>query len=645
MDIRVIVVEDDPFQLVLFREVLALASGTEANFHVSHAATLQEARQKIAAEPFDVALVDGMLPDGSGLGFLKEITQAHRDLPVVICAETAEQRRAARALMKEQATDYISKADLTSLPLAEMLLQAIDRKRAERDLERRAREIITLATRDDLTRLLNRRTILEKLLDLVSESRVKGIPLSCAVVNLDHLQLLNEAFGRPFGDYALRTVANVLREAAGEGYPLGRYAAGEFLVILPGVGLEETVQWAARLRVKVEQMVVDDGTAKTVLTVTVGVASTESSPQADDLEILRMADRGLRQARSAGGNCVCAGQPGTVRRKPEGAADGRDASGRENLFGTIAVERGWVRQDQLDAALAEQDRTGDPIGRILMRSGIISPTQAHRVMEEQRRRAQRLTRDLLDELREQEEEMTRARHVQQKLIPTQLVTCAGIDVAARYLPYGHVGGDFYDVFKLGPRSIAVAVGDVAGHGVPSAMVMAMATGIMRTALREDAPPREILERLNDLIIQQKMDKMFLTLAYLQLDLEAGRGECLSAGHPQPLLVDRGGRVRPVRATGMAVGITETRDFSESLVEEVLDLASLRQILLYTDGATESRDAEGQMMDVDGLTAMVAEQGDGTAEATVQGLEERIRRRAAGAGLEDDLTLVAIKLLS
>ncbi|HZF92577.1 GAF domain-containing SpoIIE family protein phosphatase [Streptomyces sp.] len=179
-----------------------------------------------------------------------------------------------------------------------------------------------------------------------------------------------------------------------------------------------------------------------------------------------------------------------------------------------------------------------------------------------------------------------AHGLQQALLPRTLPTVAGLRVAARYLPTTRgmdIGGDFYDLIRLGDTAAAAVIGDVQGHNVAAAALM----GQVRTGVHAHATvataPGQVLAGTNRLVIDLGPD-LFTSCLYAHLDLARGRATLASAGHPPPLLRLPDGTTRPVDVTpGPLLGIFPDADFP---VTEV-PLSPGTTLLLYTDGLIET----------------------------------------------------------
>ena len=148
----------------------------------------------------------------------------------------------------------------------------------------------------------------------------------------------------------------------------------------------------------------------------------------------------------------------------------------------------------------------------------------------------------IEHARAYERELGTVEMLQRSLLPDELPDVEGVEVAARYLPGGaDVGGDWYDALQLGDGSLGVAMGDVVGHGLGAAALMAQLRHATRAYALEGHPPGAVLDRLDRLVRSLEGGQM-ATLLYLAVEPDDRRSRLASAGHVPPLL-DRPGRLR------------------------------------------------------------------------------------------------------
>jgi sigma-B regulation protein RsbU (phosphoserine phosphatase) len=241
-------------------------------------------------------------------------------------------------------------------------------------------------------------------------------------------------------------------------------------------------------------------------------------------------------------------------------------------------------------------------------------------------------------LRTLEEEMRSARRIQASILPRTVPRIEGATIAVRYLPMTSVAGDFYEFVSLGPGRIGIAIADVAGHGVPAALVASMVKVAIDSQSASAADPPVLMAGLNEIMCRQARGNL-ITAAYLFLDLAGGHACYAAAAHP-PLLVRRRGNpaATEFRENGLILGVRP----GETYEAMPFDLRSGDRLLLYTDGIAEAANAKDQLFSEERLSQVLAEH-DGLDAA---GFAERIVhevRAWAGSDQADDMTLVVVDI--
>ena len=230
-----------------------------------------------------------------------------------------------------------------------------------------------------------------------------------------------------------------------------------------------------------------------------------------------------------------------------------------------------------------------------------------------------------------------ARVLQMSLLPPELPAIENFQLASRFRAAGEgalVGGDFYDVFPTGPKTWAIAIGDVCGKGAPAAAVTALARYTVRALASESLTPGDVLRALNETVLRQLGESRFLTLVYLSLDLRGPRPlvRVGCAGHPPPILVAARGPARPLPVRGTLLGVVEDLH----LEEHQLHLSPGDALVLYSDGVTEADRSD--LLTPERLAEVLAPSA--TAEALVSSVDSVAAR--GGADLPDDVAIVALR---
>jgi len=184
-------------------------------------------------------------------------------------------------------------------------------------------------------------------------------------------------------------------------------------------------------------------------------------------------------------------------------------------------------------------------------------------------------------------ELEIARNIQASILPRNVPTFAGLEIAARYAPMSAVAGDFYDFLPVDEKHLGILVADVTGHGVPAALIAAMLKVAFAGQIAHTHDPARVLTSLNQALCG-KFEEHFVTAAYLFVDLQKGILRYAAAGHPPLLLASKEtGSVVELQENGLMLGLFPEAAYS--FVE--LPIASGTRSLLYTDGLIESSNAQ------------------------------------------------------
>jgi len=237
---------------------------------------------------------------------------------------------------------------------------------------------------------------------------------------------------------------------------------------------------------------------------------------------------------------------------------------------------------------------------------------------------------------QQREQMTReareARAIQQALLPKASPSIPGFTVSGLSIPVGAVGGDWYDFIPMDNGRWGLVLADVSGKGTAAALLMSATRGILRSLAEAACTPREVLTKLNRLLVEDFPAGRFVTMVYAVLDPTKRTLTFANAGHLPPLLMTGSSAQSLDVERGLPLGLGAS-DFSE--VEVSLPVGS--RLVFYSDGITE---AENPMDEEYGIVRLREHflRDDASAES----LLDDVRSFADGSGLHDDASVILVK---
>jgi sigma-B regulation protein RsbU (phosphoserine phosphatase) len=237
-----------------------------------------------------------------------------------------------------------------------------------------------------------------------------------------------------------------------------------------------------------------------------------------------------------------------------------------------------------------------------------------------------------------ETEVQLARQIQQTFIPQALPKYSTWQLAARWRTARQVGGDFYDVIELRNGKLGLFIADVADKGVPAALFMALTRTLVRAAVNESFSPVEALRRVNDQLLPDTQQGMFVTAVYGVLDLERGDFTYVNAGHNPPFWVRANGEVEKLARTAMALGAVEQPEMSE----RTISLTAGDRLFMYTDGLTEAFSPSGDMFGEGRLTDVLGSLKEEPAEKILALVEDRLNEFSDTVPPADDLTMLVVR---
>jgi len=239
-----------------------------------------------------------------------------------------------------------------------------------------------------------------------------------------------------------------------------------------------------------------------------------------------------------------------------------------------------------------------------------------------------------------ERDLQIARTVQESFLPQELPKKAGYQFESFYEAAQEVGGDFFDFIPVSEDHIGIIMGDVSGKGVPAALFMARMMSDFRFVSLTESEPKNILAKVNDMLVKRSQRGMFVTLVFILLDTLKRRITFSSAGHLPPLLVKADGATHRLEVEkGIPLGIAEGREFGQDSVP----LDGGDAILLYTDGLLEARNASGKEFGFEKIEAALVKMAASNARQMKAYLLKLVTDFMGDTPQHDDLTFILIKV--
>jgi sigma-B regulation protein RsbU (phosphoserine phosphatase) len=236
-----------------------------------------------------------------------------------------------------------------------------------------------------------------------------------------------------------------------------------------------------------------------------------------------------------------------------------------------------------------------------------------------------------------------AQEIQQALLPQKCPNIDGLDIAARSLYCDETGGDYFDFIGNDTKQLNVVIGDVSGHGISSAILMASVRAFLRQRAHLPGNLSRILSDVNRQLITDVEDSgNFMTLFYLRLDPVKRCLSWIRAGHDPAIFYHPfSDRFDDMHGKGTALGITKQAVFEEN---QKTGLTAGQIIVLATDGVWEARNKEGNMFGKEPLYHIVRQNRNAVAEDILDKCFQSLEEFQIDAVREDDITMVVIKIV-
>jgi len=245
-------------------------------------------------------------------------------------------------------------------------------------------------------------------------------------------------------------------------------------------------------------------------------------------------------------------------------------------------------------------------------------------------------------IRETEEQFRVAREIQQHLFPKEAPDVKGFDIAGASRPAAATGGDYFDYLPTSDGQLALAVGDVSGHGAGPAMLMAETRAYLRLLTRNRHHLGEILSRANNIVGEDVGKERFVTMLLAKLDVSTSSIVHCSAGHSPGYVLDGQGNIKAeLKRTGMALGVMPDAAYA---MEGPLHLVKGDTLLLLTDGLEETTNRDGELFGSQRVIDLVNQNRELGAAEIVEAMFESLADFSGGAEQEDDYTMIVAKVL-
>jgi phosphoserine phosphatase RsbU/P len=234
------------------------------------------------------------------------------------------------------------------------------------------------------------------------------------------------------------------------------------------------------------------------------------------------------------------------------------------------------------------------------------------------------------------EELKQAHDIQRGLLPKQIPQLPPFEISGTWEPARIVGGDYYDVIRIGKAKLAICIADVAGKGISAALLMANVQAAVRAFASECSLPSRVCAQINSVLCTNTAPEKFVTLFYGVLDAQTYTLQYCNAGHPCPVLVRNKGGTHPLESNGALLGVFPNWNYQDSIVE----LRPGDLLLLFTDGITEAMSPEGEQFGEQRMLAVMASRDSQPVDELQSQLLANVKD-FSNSRLTDDATLILV----
>lgn len=253
----------------------------------------------------------------------------------------------------------------------------------------------------------------------------------------------------------------------------------------------------------------------------------------------------------------------------------------------------------------------------------------------------RLLKELLAK-EKMERELAVARDIQMRVLPQEVPSLPGYDIAGWSRPADQTGGDIFDIIGLGDRRVMLLLGDATGHGIGPALSVTQVRSMLRMCVRLGAALDEAYRQINDQLVEDLADNRFVTAFLGVLDAAAHRVLYHAGGQAPVVLYRAASRTCEfLQASTMPLGVLSGIPLKPARSH---DLAPGDMVVLVSDGVYEYENAAGVPFGEQRVAALIAEHRDGTMSRLIQRIVAEVESFAAGAPQNDDMTILLVRRL-
>src|SRR5271169_3223664 len=237
------------------------------------------------------------------------------------------------------------------------------------------------------------------------------------------------------------------------------------------------------------------------------------------------------------------------------------------------------------------------------------------------------------------QEVELAAQVQRMFLPISRPSIPGLEIAGMMQPVGGVGGDYYDYVPINEHTIQIVIADVAGKGVPAALLMAATAAAVQLEVSEKRDMLEVVNRLNSGIHSVSDGNRYVTLLLAEIDARSQSVRYVNCGHNPALLFQAKTRdVVPLNSSCFPIGMFD----SVGCAINPADFTAGDILVLYTDGVTEAHNSLGEEFGMERLSALIRRDSSLSAEGLMGNIVQSAEDFCQGVGFKDDATVLVVK---